>query len=469
MPSPSLGWGAVASAGALGLAGAAWYYMTRRPARAQASGEHPAAVLAAIGTATPSFSGDNAAFREVVQNMGYSEDTLNLVDKIVERAGIESRHTCVADTAEGFVTAMKEGGRARALAWERGAPAMAVRAAREALHSWTQGSAADITHVVVHSCTGFAAPGIDFHLITELGLASSTRKIPVHFAGCFGGFSTLYVAKQIVEADPSGRSVVLVACAETCTAHMSTDARPELVVGNTIFADGAGAAIVCAAGFVGSKGGGVASGPAPHPPVPAGGISCTSAASPAGAGVPLGGADWQWALGQMSSEILPASMEAMTWRNSAEPGRFDMWLSKDIPKALTAAFVSQGISFARRVGIANPFTCGWAIHPGGAAILKAFRLAFDAMLISGNGLEHSQEVLRKNGNMSSATIFFVLQRVLAMTEAEEVFTAGFGPGLTIEFARLYRIQGAKDAARLEVPAGSTSEEEVASVASSASM
>ena len=82
-----------------------------------------------------------------------------------------------------------------------------------------------------------------------LGLGSSTRKVPVNFAGCFGGFTGLYVAKQIVEADATGCAVVLVAASETCSIHYSDDPRVELLIGNTIFADGAGATIVAPAGF----------------------------------------------------------------------------------------------------------------------------------------------------------------------------------------------------------------------------
>jgi predicted naringenin-chalcone synthase len=277
------------------------------------------------------------------------------VDKIVERAGIDTRHTCVtaggAKTADAFVARIKAGGRARAEVWEAAAPAMAVRAAREALAAWRDGSAADVTHVVVHSCTGFSAPGVDFALITQLGLPLTTRKIPVHFAGCFGGFTTMYVAKQVVEADPTGRAVVLVACVEACTAHMGVDPRPELVVGNTVFADGAGAAVITAAGFVGRRGG------AAPPPPAADAVPCT------GKGVALGGDGWGWGLGAMASQILPNSGDDMTWKNSAEPGRFDMWLSRDIPRTLSSTFVASGFGMLRRVGITNPFTCGWAIHP----------------------------------------------------------------------------------------------------------
>ena len=172
--------------------------------------------------------------------------------------------------------------------------------------------------------------------------------VGVNFMGCFGGFTALYVAKTIVEADPTGRAVVLVACAETCTVHLSADTRVELVVGNTLFADGAGAAIVTAAGF---RGAGVSAPPPGGPP------------------------DEQWALGAMSSEIIPDSAEAMTWKNSATAGQFDMWLDKTIPAKLSSMFVTHGVSLIRRVGISNPWTCGWAIHPGGSAIIRAFRKA----------------------------------------------------------------------------------------------
>ena len=75
----------------------------------------------------------------------------------------------------------------------------------------------------------------------------------------------------------------------------------------------------------------------------------------------------------------------------------------------------------------------------GAAILAAFRSAFSIMHIAGEGIADSTEVLRTHGNMSSATIFFVLKRVLRDTARDEIFAAGFGPGLSIEYGRLYKI------------------------------
>jgi hypothetical protein len=100
-----------------------------------------------------------------------------------------------------------------------------------------------------------------------------------------------------------------------------------------------------------------------------------------------------------------------------------------------------GLSLLGRVGIPSLWQCAWAIHPGGKAIINAFQKALSTLGSSAEGLTVSRDVLRQFGNMSSATIFFVLARVLTTTTRDDVFTAGFGPGLTIEFARLYRRGG----------------------------
>lgn len=309
---------------------------------------------------------------------------------------------------------------ARGKLWDDHAPALAEAAARDCLARWRHGSARDITHVVVHSCTGFAAPGLDFHLIKALGLPSSTRKLGVNFMGCFGGMTALYTAKQIVEADKTGKAVVLIACAEVCSAHMTDSAKVELIIGTTLFADGAGAAIVTHAGFRG------------HPPAtfnpPADGRLLQAA-----------GPDAEWALGDMSSEIVPDSADDMTWRQCAVAGQYEMFLARSIAASLARTFTATGISLLHRVGITNPWTCGWAIHPGGKAILTGFEEAFGKLRIKGEGIETSREVLRNYGNMSSATILFVLQRILSTCSRPNIFFAGFGPGLTIEFGRLYQV------------------------------
>jgi predicted naringenin-chalcone synthase len=259
--------------------------------------------------------------------------------------------------------------------------------------------------------------------------------------------TAMYVAKTIIEADPTGRAVVLLACAEACSVHLSAAPQLELVIGNTIFGDGAAAAIVTHAGFRGRVGG-------------AAKVARRTTHS-------VDSADWEWSLGAMSSEIVPDSAGAMTWKQSEEAGRYDMWLSRDIPGALTSFFVSRGIEIMARVGLLNPFGVAWALHPGGKGILSGFEKALKGLGLGAAGIDASHAVLQEHGNMSSATILFVLQRVLSQTDKDAVFFAGFGPGLTVEFGalhrrrsnRLHQQSAASGSAGSEVSSESMSEED----------
>jgi predicted naringenin-chalcone synthase len=108
--------------------------------------------------------------RSIVAGSHPSPETAALLDKVISRCGIETRHTVTPPSAEGFRSALEGSGpRARGALWEAWAPAMAVAAARDALGRWPHGSAADITHVVAHSCTGFMAPGLECALIAGMG------------------------------------------------------------------------------------------------------------------------------------------------------------------------------------------------------------------------------------------------------------------------------------------------------------
>jgi predicted naringenin-chalcone synthase len=243
----------------------------------------------------------------------------------------------------------------------------------------------------------------------------------------FGGMTSLYVAKQLVEADETGKAVVLVVCAEACTVHICADPKVQLAVGNSLFGDGAGAAIVTHAGFRGST----------PPPPPAAGAAAGSAAPPI---FSLESDHHEWSMGPFASEIVPNSAGHMTWKQSKQGGRYDMWLAKEIPEALLGFFTANSLSLLPRVGILNPYSCAWAIHPGGKGILRSLETALGALGIKPTGIDASHSVLENYGNMSSATIFFVLQRVLSATTKDCAFVAAFGPGLTVEFGSFHRVK-----------------------------
>jgi predicted naringenin-chalcone synthase len=358
--------------------------------------------------------------------------------KASRSSGIATRHSCLGGDAADVLLASSKVAGSRARIWEANAPRMALDAAAAAIRSLAtrygaSGAAAanspqaeriraSITHVLGHSCTGFAAPGIEFHIAEELHLPNVQRRIPLSFAGCFGGLTALAMAKHIVESDPAGESAVLLVCSEVCSAHMSSDALTmETAVGSTLFADGAAAAIVASPRLLARL------------------RSCFPAtAAPSGKAQT---AETGWALAACASETVKDTADKMTWRQSnSVDGHYEMYLDRAIPDLLSTALVSRCLPLLRNAGVHDPFRVDFAIHPGGKAILNGLRPVLKGLSLRAGGLDHSEAVLQGYGNMSSATIFFVLKRMLAAADtADEVFTAGFGPGLTLEYGLLRRV------------------------------
>ena len=156
-----------------------WSPLARRGA---AGGPRRTPVLHSIGTANPPRSLTGADFLEIVKTLEYPEAMQGKMERVVAASGI-SRRFCVSGApVQQYAASMAAEG-ARGKLWDDCVPQLAVAAARDALARWRHGSAEDVTHVVVHSCTGFSAPGLDFEIIRALGLRSSTRKIGVNFMG----------------------------------------------------------------------------------------------------------------------------------------------------------------------------------------------------------------------------------------------------------------------------------------------
>lgn len=311
--------------------------------------------------------------------------------RIVAGSGIEHRHGVMQpEDAIGLTTAQ------RMLAYERLAPPLAERAASRAMER-AGVSAGDVTDVVVVSCTGFAAPGLDVTLIERLGLNASTRRTTVGFMGCFGALNGLRVANGLCAADPD--AVVLLVCAELCSLHVRDDVEPQNQVACALFADGAAAAVLST-----------------KPYVDIGDRREASDQAPRSIGV----------IGRGASRLLSEGREWMTWRIT-DTG-FAMTLTREVPVALrrcVAEFVQESFEELAESAGANCI-----VHPGGPGVLDAVDVALD--LRGGRGLECSRRVLRKCGNMSSATVLFVLENALRSGLAAPFNLLAFGPGLTIE-------------------------------------
>ena len=236
-----------------------------------------------------------------------------------------------------------------------------------------------ITHLIVASCTGFTAPGLDFQIMRAAGLPDATQRTIVGFMGCFAAVNVLKLADQIVRADPASR--VLVVNLELCSLHLQEDFQdlPKML-SFMLFADGASAALV--------------------------------SADPAGI-----------ALGRFQAAIIPRSHDLITWQIGNDG--FEMHLSGQVPGRIRRWLPEHGVKL---LPLERPQL--WAVHAGGRSILDSVQ---QGLGLTPGALRHSRAVLRDYGNMSSATLMFVLHSILHDADARGPGMAmAFGPGLSVE-------------------------------------
>jgi predicted naringenin-chalcone synthase len=266
--------------------------------------------------------------------------------------------------------------------FERNAPVL-MRKAVDHL-ALTDEERSGITHVLVTCCTGLYAPGLDFEIVDHLGLEAGVERTMVGFMGCYAAINALKLARHIVRSDP--KAGVLMVNLELCTLHFQETQDLEQVLSFLVFADGAAASLItaCEQGF---------------------------------------------ALDSFKAVMVPETRGLITWKIRGLG--FDMLLSGRVPTELGRA-LHEGDLMAEREGIDL-----WAVHPGGRSILDAVEKGLE---LPDDSLEASRGVLSRFGNMSSATVMFVLQRIMQQAQAGQRGCAmSFGPGLTAETMRFHAV------------------------------
>ena len=249
-----------------------------------------------------------------------------------------------------------------------------------------------ITHIITVTCTGLFAPGLDIELIQALNLNPKTQRSSINFMGCNAAIIALNQANSICNSLPNAK--VLIVCTELCTIHIQNSFTDDYLLSNSLFSDG------CAAAIVSSK---------PQNLPEYNDLAITS----------------------FNSLIIHEGQNDMAWQLS-ENG-FLMSLSAYISDLINGN-ISKMLS---DLNIQKDKINFWAIHPGGKKILDDFAKVFD---LKNNELASAYDVLKNYGNMSSPTILFVLKELIKTNESKTsgdiIFTAAFGPGLTIETMQL---------------------------------
>lgn len=274
------------------------------------------------------------------------------------------------------------------------APTLATEACSAALAD-SKTTPADISHLVTVSCTGFAAPGVDIQIIQQLGLSADVARTHIGFMGCHGAMNAMRVADHIVRANPSAK--VLICAVELCSLHYQYDFQPDQIIANALFADGAAAIVVTS-------------------------DEAAAPSSPEHHSLRL--------LGN-GSYLFPNTLDAMTWQ--VRDHGFAMTLSPHVPELIEAQLKPWIETWLQSFDLSIADIEHWAIHPGGPKILDA---VLNSLGLAHEKAETSRDILRRFGNMSSPTSFFVLQAIQTQRASGKCVMLGFGPGLAAETALL---------------------------------
>lgn len=369
--------------------------------------------IVALGTALPEASGSQEEIGEwMAASFGERSAQGRILRALCRESGIERRYSCAPHYlappqecrfAPGVSADRSPSTAERMAIYEQAAAPLGAQAAQAAFADYAQSSglspqdvAGQVTHLIVVSCTGFYAPGLDFGLAKRLGLRATVERSLIGFMGCSAVFNALRAAHAVVRADP--QALALVVSVELCTLHSQPNPQRDHLLGSSLFGDGASACLVALPDQTRHR---------PH-----------------------GDA---FVLEKFLSQIKPESEEAMAWQIGNYG--FNLRLSPSVPDQLSQAAPA---ALADLFGAARPGF--WAIHPGGRAIVDRLADIFD---LDPEQVAASRHVLRSIGNVSSATILFVLAEMRRRLRAQpsssrpqQGVAMAFGPGLVLELARL---------------------------------
>jgi predicted naringenin-chalcone synthase len=253
--------------------------------------------------------------------------------------------------------------------------------------SKTDIKAEEVTHLITISCTGMYAPGLDIDLINQLNLKPQVQRTCINFMGCYAAITGIRTADAFCKADPKAK--VLVVATELCTIHFQNKSDEDNLLANAIFSDGSAAFIMTALDENANQKG----------------IS------------PLA----------FHTEILSDGGENMAW-NIGDFG-FEMKLSSYVPSLVESGI--KKMTDGLKAKLTHAHLTKYAIHPGGKRILEVIE---SELGLTKEDNRYAYEVLSEYGNMSSATLLFVLDKMMkdSSHQKEQCLSVAFGPGLTLE-------------------------------------
>lgn len=355
-----------------------------------------------ISTSVPKFQFNQHELRERMKQVVEGTDRdKRIIHQIYSRSGIETRHSVVNDFQKSGSHTLffngqgaSPGTQSRNDIYIREGRKLFVDVAKKMVNE-SAVKPEEITHLITVSCTGFYAPGPDFDIIRALKLSPGIERYHLGFMGCYASIPALKLADQICQADEN--ATVMIVSVELCTLHFQANPKLDDLLSASVFADGGAGALV-------------------------------SSKKPSSGGFQIDG---------FASALLDKGKEDMAW--SIGDQGFNMILSSYIPDLLANGLEDFLSPVLNQYNISLQDITLWGIHPGGRAILDKVE---SVLSLPENSLRASRAVLSRYGNMSSATILFVLKELLAdklSSDHSQTLAMAFGPGLTLESALLQRV------------------------------
>jgi predicted naringenin-chalcone synthase len=358
--------------------------------------------ISAIGIANPDNRiAQNDIYHFMVNAFGLNTNNASRLKSIYDHSGIDYRYSVIPDfgisdpsqyTFFEQTTDLEPfpGTQKRLKFYEKEAIAIAINAVHNCLIGFEDGILQQITHLITVSCTGMHAPGIDIELVEKLQLNRDTERTCINFMGCYGAINALKVADYICRAEPNAK--VLVVSVELCTLHFQKDNTLDNWVANSLFSDGAAAVLV------------------------------ENTANRLGKGTYL-------SLKNFYTEFVTEARDDMGWY-VGNTG-FEMKLTSRVSKQIKKHIKALMGRFLQKVKVDAGQITAYAVHPGGRKILEAVE---EALELPEESNAFAYQTLQEYGNMSSATILFVLQKMLMAQnlKGQKIMSFAFGPGLTVE-------------------------------------
>ncbi|MFL6450687.1 MAG: type III polyketide synthase [Bryobacteraceae bacterium] len=315
-------------------------------------------------------------------------DNPAVLDRLFRRVGVDSRHLCLPMEAYPALANFRE----KNDAWISGALELGCRAIKEALES-SGIDAEKLGALFFVSITGIANPSIDARILNLLGLPRNVKRLPIFGLGCVAGAAGIARAADYVRAYPDQVAVLLSVELCSLTVQANNLSMPNLIA-TALFGDGAAAVVVTGEDV-----------PATGPRIVA-----------------------------TQSNFYPQTEHAMGW-DITENG-FEIVLSPQVPGIVRENLAPDVDSFLERNGLSRNDITSWIMHTGGPAILEA---TAEALNLSKCALEASWECLRRIGNLSSASVLFVLEDFLHNRRPPALsysILAAMGPGFCSELVLL---------------------------------